>query len=124
MIPFTIERLQDVLFFKVNGVTRFYLDAAPRQRQRLDVQGRHSRCWVPWLLRGVRTVSATCGARSMNYLKLNDRARRNDNGRGVRIVDVQPNGLRVFYLTEDMQDGHTAIIEHADLRPFIQKQVD
>lgn len=43
--------------------------------------------------------------------------RRLDNGRRVRIVDVQPNGLQVFYRTEDLQDGHTCILSGAQLRP-------
>lgn len=53
----------------------------------------------------------------MDYLKVNETAKRNDNGARVRVVDVRPNGLRVFYAVEDCRDGHTAIIEHSELRP-------
>jgi hypothetical protein len=53
----------------------------------------------------------------MNYLRENDLAIRNDNGRVVRIIDVRPVGLRVFYVTEDRLDGHTTMIGHDQLRP-------
>jgi hypothetical protein len=49
----------------------------------------------------------------------NDRARRNDNGRLVTIVTARPNGLRVFYVIEDVEDGHTAMIDGRDLRPVV-----
>lgn len=50
-------------------------------------------------------------------LKLGDRAKRNDNGRIVRVTDIRPIGMRVFYVIEDVHDGHTAIIAERDLRP-------
>lgn len=43
--------------------------------------------------------------------------KRLDNGRRVRIVDVAPNGLAVFYRAEDLLDGHTAIFSASQLRP-------
>jgi hypothetical protein len=46
----------------------------------------------------------------------NDVVKRLDNGRPVRIVEVLPNGLRVFYRTVDLQDGHTAIFSQEQLR--------
>lgn len=56
----------------------------------------------------------------MNYFHIGDTARRNDTGARVRVVDVRPNGLRVFYVCEH-QDGHTAIFEHGQLRPDTQE---
>jgi hypothetical protein len=53
----------------------------------------------------------------MDYLKPNDLAKRNDNGQVIRIVEVRPIGLRVFYMTEG-DDGNTAFIGHDQLRPF------
>lgn len=48
---------------------------------------------------------------------LHQTVKRLDNGRLVRIVDVQPNGLQVFYRTEDVIDGHTALFSASQLRP-------
>lgn len=56
----------------------------------------------------------------MIVYKVNDKAKRADNGRIVRILEAIPNGLRVFYLTEDCADEHTAIVEGVDLRPVEQ----
>ena len=51
---------------------------------------------------------------------IGQRVKRNDNGRTVRIVDLRPCGVRVFAVTEDMQDGHTAILDVRDLRPLTE----
>lgn len=53
----------------------------------------------------------------MDILRIGQYAKRNDTGARVCITDVRPNGNRVFYVTEDCRDGHTAIIEHRELRP-------
>lgn len=53
------------------------------------------------------------------YLRANDIAVRNDTGARVRILEVRPIADRVFYKTEDCQDGHTTVIEHVDLRPAL-----
>lgn len=47
---------------------------------------------------------------------------RNDNGRKVRIVDVRPSGLHLFYVTEDVQDEHTAILDATQLRPVFESE--
>jgi hypothetical protein len=57
----------------------------------------------------------------VNILSYGDKAIRNDNGRTVRVLDVRPNGVNVFYLAEDLKDGHTVIIAHKDLRPWYEK---
>ncbi len=49
---------------------------------------------------------------------INQVVKRNDTGRAVRIVEVRPNGLQVFYVTRDQQDGHTTIFGERDLRPL------
>lgn len=50
-------------------------------------------------------------------MKIDDVVKRRDNGRPVRIVDLRLVGLRIFYQTEDMEDGHTALFDERDLRP-------
>jgi len=58
----------------------------------------------------------------MDILKIGDTAKRIDNGRTIRVVDARPNDHdgRTFwvYITEDVQDGHTTIISHDQLRPL------
>lgn len=49
--------------------------------------------------------------------KTGDRAKRNDTGRLVEIIDVWPVGVTVFYRTQDVADGHTTILIESDLRP-------
>ena len=51
--------------------------------------------------------------------KENDLAKRNDTGAVVRIIEVRPVGLSVFYTTEDHEDGHVAIFGEKDLRPHV-----
>lgn len=52
----------------------------------------------------------------MGYFKVGDRAKLNQDGRKVRIEQVRPVGLVVFYLVS-FEDGHTAIVGHGNLRP-------
>lgn len=42
---------------------------------------------------------------------------RNDTGARVYVREVEQCGLRVFVVTEDAKDGHTAILETTQLRP-------
>ena len=53
----------------------------------------------------------------MDYLKIDQTCKRNDTGARVRVLEVRPNGLRVFYLMQDCRDGHTLILAHEDCRP-------
>jgi hypothetical protein len=56
------------------------------------------------------------------HLSLGELAKRDDNGRVVRVIEVRPVGLSVFYVTEDVQDGHTCILGHRDLRPVEREE--
>ena len=52
------------------------------------------------------------------HATIGQKVKRNDNGRIVRVTDIRPVGMFVFCVTEDMRDGHTAIIDARDLRPL------
>lgn len=43
--------------------------------------------------------------------------KRNDTGALVRIIDVQPVGLDLFYRCEDVETGRLSLISAHDLRP-------
>jgi hypothetical protein len=58
------------------------------------------------------------------YLRIGQHAKRNDTGAVVRVTDVRPVGSRVFYVVEDVRDGHTIIVAQEDLRPVAARGSD
>lgn len=43
--------------------------------------------------------------------------KRNDTGAVVKVIDLRLAGTAIFAVTQDVNDGHTTIIQDKDLRP-------